>query len=209
MQITVFGASGKVGRRVVALALERGNTVIAFVHSHDPFVRTPNLIVQKGDVYSSEDVAKAIKGSDAVVSCLGSWGTKKRNVLTAAMRAIIPAMEQQKVTRIVTLTGSGANAPDQEPSKSYVFMMKLLAPFPVGKIFSDGAQHMELLAISSLNWTTVRSPIMNNGANIGYKLGLKPGSALATINRQAVVVALLDQLESTEYSYQAPIISRK
>ena len=209
MQITVFGASGKVGRRVVELAIARDYTVIAVVHEHDLFVGTPNLIVQKGDIYRGEDVARAIKGSDAVISCLGSWSTKKRNVLTAAMEQIIPAMQQQKITRIVTLTGSGANPPDQKPGAAYRLMMKLLAPFPAGKVFSDGEKHMKLLAVSDLDWTTLRSPVMNNFGKNHYAINLKAGSPLVTIKRQAVAEALLDQLETKEYLRQAPILHRR
>ena len=208
MQITVFGASGKVGGRVVELALERGYTVIAFVHSHDPFVGTPNLIVKKGNIYRGEDIEDAIKGSEAVVSCLGSWGTKKRNVLTSAMKNIIPTMQNQKIARIVTLTGSGANAPDHKAGVIYKLMMKLLAPFPAGKVFSDGEQHMRLLAETDLQWTTLRSPVMNNFGKKDYRLSLKAGLPLATINREAVATAMLDELEKADFAQQAPIIHR-
>src|SRR4051812_42365964 len=100
MQVTVFGASGKVGRLVVAEALQRGYSVKAFVHSRNPFEDSPKLKVVKGDVYDSDDVAKALRGSDAVISCLGSWGSKRRDVLSSAMRMIIPAMTEQKIGRI-------------------------------------------------------------------------------------------------------------
>ena len=92
--MTVFGASGKVGRLVVMQALKRGYSVVAFVHSHDPFVATTNLRVVKGDIYNADDVGKALKGSEAVISALGSWGTKNRNVLSSAMKVVIPDMDE-------------------------------------------------------------------------------------------------------------------
>lgn len=208
MRITVFGASGKVGSLVVEEALRRGHTVVAFVHNRDLFVPNNKLIVQKGDVYNATDVAKAVQGSDAVVSCLGSWGTPKKNVLSAAMRAIIPAMRTQKITRIVTLTGSGAIAPGVQPSAGYKLMMQIVQPFPAGLVFHDGEEHMRLLAASGLTWTTLRSPIMNNMGSAAYKLDARAALPLATIKRQAVANALLDQLDSDEFLVSAPIIHR-
>jgi len=205
MQITIFGASGKVGSLVVEEALRRGFSVIAFVHSHDMFVPSNKLRVVKGDIYNEADVQDAIKGSAAVVSCLGSWGTKHRNVLASAMRAIIPAMEHQKIGRIVTLTGSGAAAPSAKPGVAHSALLKLLTPFPAGKVFRDGEEHMKLLAASNLGWTTLRSPIMTSGNKTKYRLTLKSGSL--TIPRAAVATALLDQLDNKDYLHQTPIIS--
>ncbi len=209
MQITVFGASGKVGHLVVELALKRGHSVVAFVHHRDLFVPNNRLRVITGDIHSNEDVEKAILGSDAVISCLGSWGTKSRDILTAAMRAIIPVMEQQHISRIVTLTGSGAAAPGERTGAGHDALLKFLAPFPAGKVFSDGEQHMKLLAASNLDWTTVRSPVMKNRGGDDYTLRNQSGKLFDTINRNAVATALVDQVEATDFLRQAPGIFRK
>lgn len=208
MQITVFGAAGKVGRLVVADAQARGHTVRAFVHSHDPFTLSDTLTVVKGDVNNAERVTKALEGSQAVISCLGSWGTPGKNVLTTAMQTLIPAMESQNINRIITLTGSGAIAPDKVPGLFHVMTMKLLAPFPAGKVFADGEAHMRLLADSKLYWTTIRSPVMNSRKDAGYKLSLEITNHFRFIPRQSVAVSMLDQLDSTEWLHQAPVISR-
>lgn len=209
MQVTIFGASGKVGSLAVEEALRRGYTVVAFIHNRELFVPNNRLITKKGDIYNADDIAAALKGSDAVISCLGSWGTQRRNVLTTAMQTIIPAMEQQNISRIVTLTGSGANQPGHKAGRGYEAMMKLLSPLPAGKVFKDGEEHMRMLAQSSLAWTTVRSPIMNNFGGKKYKLSLKPGLPISTISRQAVANSLLDQLDATDFVRQAPIIHRQ
>jgi len=206
MRITVFGASGKVGRRVVELALVQGHTVVAVVHEHNIFTGTPNLIIKKADVYRGEDVAAAIKDSDAVVSCLGSWGTPKRNVLTTAMHTLIPAMQQQKILRIVTLTGSGAANPQRRVGLTHRLIMALMAPFPAGKVFRDGEDHMQLLKQSDLDWTTIRSPIMTSWGSAQYRLSLKQSIHFVTISRRAVAQAMVDQLTADDFLQQAPII---
>lgn len=207
MQVTVFGASGKVGRLVVAELLERGQSVVAFVHSNNPLSAQSGLTVIKGDTANVADVAKALISSQAVISCLGSWGQPGRNVLTTAMDVIIPAMEEQDIKRIVTLTGSGALAPDVVPSFGHKLAIKLLSPFPAGKVFHDGEQHMKLLASSTLDWTSLRSPIMKNDGSSTYTLDEKPASAFGRLPRSAVVMALVDQLETQDYLHRAPVIN--
>lgn len=212
MRIVLFGASGKVGRVVARQALARGYKVVAFVHSRNPFGDEPGLEVVQGDIYSSEDVRKAISGCDAVISCLGSWGRKtpegNRNVLSSAMKQIIPAMREQQISRILTVTGAGASPPDKEMSFFEKLILKLLAPFPAGKVFADGNRHMQLLMDSGLDWTTIRSPVMSARPGTEYHLELKAGNAFPTIGREAVVASLLDQLESHEWSGKAPALYR-
>ena len=43
MKVVVFGASGKVGQKVVAELLSRGHEVRAFIHGMSPFDSQANL----------------------------------------------------------------------------------------------------------------------------------------------------------------------
>jgi putative NADH-flavin reductase len=205
MQVTVFGASGRVGRQVVLLALEQEHTVRAFVHSHDPFKSQPGLTVIKGNVRDEKAVVAAINGSQAVIVALGSWGTKSKNVVSSGTRLIIPAMRSQGLKRIVTLTGSGARWSGDKPgfwgSIGRLFL-KILAP----KILRDGEEHLRLLEASNLVWTSVRSPAMSNGKFTGYKLSLQSPPLWARISRQAVAHSLIDLADNGEYPRQAPFL---
>jgi putative NADH-flavin reductase len=210
MQITVFGASGKVGHLVVEEAHRRGHTVVAFIHNRNLFVPNNRLIIVKGDIHNAADVEKALNNSEAAISCLGSWGTKSHDVVSTAVRALIPAMEQQGIKRIITLTGAGAKLNLDKPAgPGHRLFMSLISPLPAGKVFRDGEEHMRLLAASGLDWTIIRSPVMNNIGGAGYTLSTKVGSPLATVSRQSVATAILDQLENTDTIHAAPIIHRR
>lgn len=108
MQITVFGANGKVGSKVVSEALKMGFDVVAFVYGKSDFEPSKNLKVVCGDVKNPHDVNNALEGSKAVISALGSWGTASKDILTSGMMTVIPAMHRHKIRRIVTLTGADA-----------------------------------------------------------------------------------------------------
>lgn len=197
MQITIFGATGKVGRLVVAEALRRGHQVTAFTHrrSQEP---ANGLTICRGDIYDQASIAQALIGSDAVISTLGSWHTPQKDVLASAMRSIIPAMESRGITRIVTLTGDRANVPGDVPSlldRLSHKLLSLLAP----KVLDDGEEHIMLLSASRLDWTVLRSGIMRGSGSAAYRLTARPTSLL--IPRVAVVRALVDLVE--DYSGQS------
>lgn len=219
----MFGASGKVGREVVAVALTRGHEVVAFVHRHNPFADEAGeawLRVITGDVSDPAAVSGAIAGSEAVISCLGSWGTKDKNVVSTGMRTIIPAMERAGVRRLVTVTGAGAQWSGDRPGLVERAGHCLLG-LAAAKILRDGEEHLRLLAASSLDWTAVRSPVMRSAGPTGYRLTRRPPWPLATIPRAAVARCLVDlagqaaQVEEADlvaqgnYRQQAPFIRRR
>jgi putative NADH-flavin reductase len=208
MQITVFGASGKVGRLVVAEALKRGHSVVAFVHKKNGLSNDKNLKIVQGDIYNAASAAKAIKGSDAVISALGSWGTPDKDIVKAGIKNIIPAMQTNKIKRIVSLTGHGANAPGDKFDPLHIisrWILVILAP----KILHDGEDHIEQLAKTNLDWTIIRSSMMvNSGKPKKFKVTTKRPLPLALVNRQSVATALVDLAENRSYLKQAPFIVR-
>lgn len=208
MQITIFGANGKVGRLVVAETLKRGHSVVAFVHKKNGLGNDKNLKIVQGDIYSAANVAKAIKGSDAVINALGSWGTPGKDVVKTGIKNIIPAMEADGVKRIISLTGHGANAPGDKFDPLHIisrWILVILAP----KILHDGEDHIIQLAKTDLDWTVMRSSIMiNSGHPTKFRVTTKRPLPLALVNRQSVARAMVDLTESTNYAKQAPFIVR-
>lgn len=208
-QITVFGANGKIGSRIVKLLLKKGYKVVAFVHENNNVSSKPNLRIFQGDVHNPVDVQKATEGSDVVVSALGSWGAPKKDVLGSGMHSIIPAMQANKIKRIVSLTGSDAKDPHDKPS---IFNRVSHAFFEAAafKIKHDGERHMRLLRASNLDWTVLRSPVMNDAGEKGhYALRMTIPGVFATINRDDVAAAMVYLAETGEYSRKSPIIYRK
>jgi putative NADH-flavin reductase len=208
MQITVFGASGKIGMRVVSLLLEQGHTVVAFVHSHDPFAFDSKLKVRHGDIRDPRAVEDALKGSQAVISTLGSWGKGPKDVLTAAMGVVIPEMKTAKIKRIISLTGADALLPKERPRGVHKVFHALLG-VGAAKILHDGERHMAMLAGSKLQWTVLRSPIMRSFGSHKFRLTTYPLSPLATVHRQAVAEVLVKLLDRPKTIGKAPFITHK
>jgi putative NADH-flavin reductase len=206
MQVTVFGANGKVGSLVVAELLKRDYSVAAFAHNDHKLARHPKLKIIQGDIYNFEDVRSAITGSEAVISALGSWGTPEKDILSQGMKNIIPAMDEAGIKRIISLTGAGAC--DNETPGLVQKISRNLIKLAAHKILEDGEQHIALLRKSQLDWTVIRSPVMNEKADRKYLLSLDFPAPWATIRRQTVVEAMVNQLNDTTWNKKSPFIRR-
>ncbi len=205
MKIVVFGATGNVGRLVVPEALSRGHQVVAFVHRRAP-ARHPRLTIVRGDVHDPKSVARAMQGCDAIISCLSSWSAPEQDVLTAAMHYIVPAMKAMGARRIVTLTGNMALLPDEEINtvarRVHAFLVHL-AP----NAAKDAEDHLKLLTASTLDWTSVRSPVMLPFGGKAYRFS-QTVTPFGTIPRAAVAASLVDLAETNDMIRQAPLIRR-
>jgi len=203
--IAIFGASGRVGRLVVAEALSRGYAVTAFVHRHTHLEDDPRLTIVQGDIHSEDDIHKALAQADAIISTLGSWSTKQKDILSAGMRHIIPAAQSVGIDRIVSLTGADARADGDTLSVIHRVShagINLIA----GNILRDGETHIKLLESSQLDWTVIRSPIMTSTDSKAYTLTHTRPLPWNTISRQSVALAMLAELDQDHHSQQALFI---
>lgn len=202
MNVTVFGASGNVGKLVVKQLVADGHNVTVFVHKSNPFSDTPSVQIVQGDIISSSDIELALQGADAIISCLGSWHTPTKNILETAMKSIIPVAEKNPKLRLISLTGSAALAPGDSLTivdKLNRYVLGKIAP----KILYDGEAHIQLLSNSTLDWVVVRSPVMTSSKITHYNLDSHIPNPIATVSRNAVAYALVDLLKEKRYTRQA------
>ena len=73
MKLTIFGATGGTGRRLLERTIAEGHEVTAFVRNPSRMTaRHERLEVVVGDVFDSAAVEEAVAGREAVISVLGS-----------------------------------------------------------------------------------------------------------------------------------------
>lgn len=209
MKIVVFGASGRVGHKVVNQLLANGHTVKAVVHNRNPFGDDKNLEVIKGDVHSVKDVHTAVKGCDAVVCALSSWGTTTQDIQVAAMTNIIPTMKVEGIQRIVSVTGAGVIAVNDPPSW-FARLGRTFIRLVARRVFDDGERHLAMLYKSGLDWTVIRSPIMQEKGKPGrFTLSKRAPAPWATVVRDDVAKSMSDIVANSKWIKQSPYIKRK
>ncbi|MGB4768460.1 MAG: NAD(P)H-binding protein [Candidatus Saccharimonas sp.] len=208
MNIAIFGASGNIGSRVTHLLLAQGHSVVALTHRSTNLPTHAALKVVRGDIHNRADVEAMLVGADLVISTLGSWGTKQKDILTAAMSNIVPIMESQGITRVISLTGAGVLLSSDAVAwydRLNVAMLALVAP----KILHDGENHLKILTASQLDWTVLRSPVMTNRTAHCYRLQSRPPLPWQTVSRDNVAQAIVNLIDSTEYAQIAPFITNR
>lgn len=207
MKLTIFGATGMVGKELIKQALLNDHYVNAFGRNvfAKPMPKHDNLNLIQGALFDEQQVYDAVKGVDAVLSAIGGAmdGTDKTRSL--GMKNIIAQMEKAGVKRIVALGGMGVlenengillDQPDYP--EEYI---------PVGK------EHYEaytLLKNSSLEFTFVGAPNIVQGEATG--LFYTAANTLPTPNNYAIFsgdvsLFMLQELKHNRYINQRVGIS--
>ncbi|MEI6263554.1 MAG: NAD(P)H-binding protein [Sphingobacteriia bacterium] len=202
MHITVFGATGQVGKRIVQQALNRGYTVTAFGRNVESLIDTDNrnekLIARKGYIFDAKDVANALKDADAVISVLGGAFDGSDKSRSLGIKNIIAQMEAKGIHRIVALGGLGIlNATEDSlliDSENYPEEFK-----PVGM---EHLKAYEFLLASTLDWSFYCPPNIIDADETGLFItssNYAPDPNSYKINAGDLALSMLNSVSKNEF----------
>lgn len=208
MKLSIFGASGKTGRSLVEQALAAGHEVVAFVRTPSKLpLQHEQLTLLQGDATDGVAVARAVEGSDAVLSALGHTKGSPKDLQTVATRHIVAAMKAHGVKRLVSLTGAGVSDPKDAP-KLADRVVKFLLQTISGAVLKDAEAHAEVIRSSGLEWTIVRGPRLTDGPRTSsYRIGFVGKNSGLQASRANVADFMLKAATDTLYLHQAPMVS--
>lgn len=207
MRLTVFGGTGPTGRLLIDDALAAGHTVTAFARTPGTLPIHQKLNVIAGQLTEAPAVQRAISGSDAVLSLLGTTRAADVDALTAGYRAIVAGMKNTGVKRLVALgTSSNADPADSRELKVdlAVKISSILFPAPYRLFVAIG----EIVRDSGLQWTFVRVPFLTNGPrtdNLNVRMKGEKGGM--RVSRANVAAFFLEQARDTSRIGTAPYIT--
>ncbi len=208
MNVLVVGATGSIGRQVVAQALEQGHTVTAFARHPDQLtLQHPRLARFSGNVLERAAVEQAVQGQDVVVCTLGAGKNLTGTVRSAGTRNIIQAMEQAGVRRFICQSTLGVG--DSWGSLNF-YWKRLMFGLLLRQVFLEHERQEGYVRQSHLDWTIVRPGAFVDGQRTGqYRHGF-PGSDRTSklkISRADVADFILKQLGDKTYLHQMPSLS--
>jgi uncharacterized protein len=112
MKVALIGASGFVGSKILAEALQRGHQVTAIVRNPEKIPPDKNLNTKKADVIAVEDLAKVLAGHDVIVSAFnparGVAGAHVYDLHVQGHKAILAAAKQSGVKRFLGVGGAAS-----------------------------------------------------------------------------------------------------
>ena len=202
MKVTLYGASGMIGSRILDELLSREHKVTAVVR-HPSRITRSDVAVRAGDVLDSSGVVETIKGADAVISAYAPPEDATRQ-LADATRSLLSALEQAGVRRFLMVGGAGNL--EVAPGVPIVD-----TPHFPPQWISHGLAHKEALSVlrqADLDWTSLSpAALIQPGERTGkFRLS---GNAFMTDNEgqscvsaEDFAVALVDELERPRHLRQ-------
>ncbi|MCP2277838.1 NAD(P)-dependent oxidoreductase [Nocardia amikacinitolerans] len=199
MRITVFGAAGEVGRRVVAEALARGHEVTAVVRNPERATNLPAEVeVRTGDAANVDDVESLSAGQDLVITATRPAPGREAELpeVTAAILAGVARTGARLlvVGGAATLIVPGADGMTLHEIPDFPAELR-----PIARACEE--QLAVCRAASTVNWTYLSPPAeLLPGARTGeYRLGgdelLSDANGVSRISMEDFAVALLDEAE--------------
>lgn len=203
MRITLFGAAGNVGRRVIAEALSRGHQVTAVTRNPERAQGLPaNIAVRRGDAANPEDVATLSAGQDLVIAATRP-APGVEDELVAATEGLLAGLRGSGV-RLLLVGGAGSLT---VPGTDGLTLLETPGfPSEIRPIALAGsAQLAACQADKGTDWSYLSPPAsLEPGQRTGrYRIGgdtlLVDEAGASAISMEDFAVALLDEAERPQH----------
>jgi putative NADH-flavin reductase len=204
--ITLFGATGMIGGRVLSEALDRGHDVVAVVRDRAKLTRThPSLRVVTGDVLEPASIVSAVTDQDILLSAVGGGhgdAAGHRATAKPAVRSLVSVLRELDgavpSTRLISVGGAGSL---RTANGKRVWDTPGL-PEPVMQIMHAGGEALDYLrSVSDVRWTVITPPaLIGPGSRTGaYRSALDDllvaGDGKSHISTEDFAVAVVDEIE--------------
>ncbi|HKW43678.1 MAG TPA: NAD(P)H-binding protein [Thermoplasmata archaeon] len=205
MQIAVFGSTGRTGRLVIEEGIRRRHAMTAFTRRPEGLRGVVGLsTVVQGDGRSIEDVRRAVRGQDAVISIVAPEGRGPTTLLSDVIRHELEAMRESGVRRLIAVSASAV-----EGHRPWIAIQ--IVRWLLRKPYADFLRMERLIASSPVEWTVVRPPYLSNGPKTG-RVRMQAGTKdLAHgpyhISRADLAATLLDLAEDSQHVGSIVLVS--
>lgn len=205
MKIALIGATGFVGSKVLAEALQRGHQVTALARTPGKLAAQPGLTVVQADASDAGAVAQAIEGHDAVVSTYNVRGAADfRTAYLGGLQAAMEGARRAGVKRLLWVGGAGSLY--VAPGVQLVDTPQFPAEYKTEALAGRDALAL-IREEKALEWSFVSpAPILQPGPRTGrFRLGgdqVLEGEQPGRISVDDLAVAIVDELEKPRHVRQ-------
>ena len=204
MRITVFGAAGDVGSRVVTEALSRGHEVTGVVRDPAQFGKLPpQAQARSGDAGNNDDVAQLSAGQDVVISAIRPPDGYEGELVTIT-KAILDGVTRSGVRVIIVGGAASLKMPGQHDTT--VLTAPNFLPDAVLDIArACFAQHEICRTDEHADWVYISPPAnLTPGVRTGdFRLGrdelLVDENGNSAISIEDFAMVLLDEAEQARH----------
>ncbi|AVH23498.1 NAD(P)H-binding protein [Nocardia cyriacigeorgica] len=199
MKITVVGAAGMVGSRVVAEAARRGHDVVAVFRTPRQVTLPPGAVAVAGEAGDAEQMSGFFAGADAVVAATRPAPGQEHTV-TATTTALLDAAGTAG-TRILVVGGAAPLRVPGHPDR-IVLDDTGYVPAHIRSIAAASLAQLEVCRDHPADWTYLSPPaLLEPGTRTGrYRRGtttlLTDADGRSQISAEDLAAAVVDELEN-------------
>ncbi|HEY5832898.1 NAD(P)-dependent oxidoreductase [Streptomyces sp.] len=169
MKLTIFAATGGIGRHLLGQAVGAGHEVTAVVRNPARLTRDVRAVTADLTAPDPAALRAAVDGADGVLSAFGPNGPGGRGITAPGTRAVVEAMQATRARRIVVVSAAPVSTtpspgrphpPRHDPGEGFLtrHLGTPLTKLILGTHFADLAVMEDVLRESGLDWTVVRPP---------------------------------------------------
>jgi putative NADH-flavin reductase len=207
VKLALLGGSGRVGREIIARALERGFEVSAQTRMAERLAE----VADRAEVHAFEpgDASRLrgfVTGSDAVIMALGVKSRGPTTLFSDTTRVLLRVMRKSGVRRLIAITGVGAGETRGHGGALYD---RIIYPLFTRNRYRDKEVQERLIEASDRDWIIVRpAPFSLKAARSDVEVHTEIGrrTVLRRISVREVAEFVLDQIESDRYLRCKPFI---
>jgi putative NADH-flavin reductase len=210
MKLTIFAATGGIGRQLLEQAVAAGHDVTAVARNPRNLPATQARVVT-ADLAATDAAALqgAVAGADAVLSALGARTKADTGVAAHGTKAITEAMRASGVRRVVVVSAAPIGTvpspgrphpPRHDPGDGFVirYLGDPLIKRVLRAHYADLAQMEDVLRDSDLDWTVVRPPRLTGKPVTGryrtaYGRNIRGGIFVSRADVAHYMLSILDQ----------------
>jgi putative NADH-flavin reductase len=209
-RIAVLGASGSVGRLIVARLLERGFQVVCQSRSAEKLAHLKGRAdVRIFDPRDAAQLSEFVAGADGVIFALGIDSLGPTTLFSDVTAHLLAAMKKHCVKRLIAITGVGAG--ETRGHGGFVYD-RIIFPLFTRHRYADKEKQEALIAGSGLDWTIVRpAPFSEekSGGALEIHTDIPTDLRLTGISHDEVASFVVDQLDSVEYLHRRPFLGHR
>ena len=217
LRIAVYGASGRVGSRIVREALDRGHAVTGIGRTPANITeRHERLTVVQGDVTDTDWVIELVAGHEVVISAVGGVNPDSDDPMLSIPRqatgSLVEALRAlgDDAPRMMVIGGARTTL-DREPGVPYFELedagrvTEIEGTRVTVSMIGHALALNYLRTLTDIHWTFIAPPLdLRAGARSGvFRVG--PGVAMRdaegrnAVSMEDLAVAIIDEIESPSY----------
>lgn len=204
MKITVLGATGNIGSRIVNEALSRGHEVTAVVRNSNQIHQLPPEVDgQIGDATNIDDIVRLSTGQDLLINATRSVTSNIEEVVKVT-KTIMAGLASTGV-RLLVIGGAASLSVAGANGEKVINLPQFLPPSlrPIGE--ASFAQYEACLLETRVDWIYLSPPAnLIPGKRTGkYRLGqdelVVDTQGTSTISIEDLAVVVLDEAEKPRF----------